>query len=898
LPNVDGGEEAATRMRADRTFVGRRPLLRKIEDGLTRPEPLVIYDVQGTGGVGKTALLDELAVRLLNSTSRTLRVSFADYVPEAERDRGEAQSLSAYRRILETLESQLPGRSSEHFKTLVGKMALGATDKISLDVARDEITEAFTEQVKGGGSAPPVIVLGDDISSLLPGEVATWIIGLLRKMSQVAPVTAVLTRSGAPDERIAYPGRVDVVPLGPLTSEETARLVAKQSGDDAWVGAIERWCGHYPAAVVLASELAADYPDRPEVLEDTATVLPRGGQLVDMLVSSLGGGLQQTAVEVAAVARRFDGKRVRSVLGDLELTAPPDLETWLDRLPFVEALDENSSRIRPFLRLLLGERLRAQAPRRSATVGNRLEELHRLLADARREVVDEYAQDRTYSSWLRYEDPAMQESLLEFLYHAFHLPNERAWFYLAFVYLDGFWWWGEYLESDFCRRVLEAWEQRARPEDRPVLDALWAFQRWHPQAATKDQGSWKSVENAIKTICEKAGLDRDEGKLNGEESHVRALLEVYRGECHAVLHREDRTADELFALAIGLFGRRNEDSWCIPWVNYEQAKLKLARDECVDAERIATEALHRAVENVPEEERDFEIEANLYRVLGDACWKRNERWSAFRYYAKAVLSAYVFNAVPDPPDDYTRTFYREITDHALNRVLSLMPDKEAALRACKAFAAMWEPYWKLTGKPPEARGMEALLDQEREVAVCLFPPEPADSDIDQDGPYAEIARRVYAQLKDRLDEAVAPFGPESLLTRLKLAFRGRPDHGVTLALEVPSGPAEPEDLFEPENDPIWPDHWRSFPPEWRELAEDDMRRDTIRALVGRAIENLPEGWRTVLELRDREGWTYQDVARRHGISRTNQTIILHHARARIRRTLADFFKEEAAHGHG
>ena len=64
--------------------------------------------------------------------------------------------------------------------------------------------------------------------------------------------------------------------------------------------------------------------------------------------------------------------------------------------------------------------------------------------------------------------------------------------------------------------------------------------------------------------------------------------------------------------------------------------------------------------------------------------------------------------------------------------------------------------------------------------------------------------------------------------------------------------------------------------------------------VRMAIDELPEGWRLVLQRRDVDGWSSEAVARRFAIPATEQTVILHHARASIRRSLASYFSEVGA----
>ncbi|MFN7955400.1 MAG: sigma-70 family RNA polymerase sigma factor [bacterium] len=65
-----------------------------------------------------------------------------------------------------------------------------------------------------------------------------------------------------------------------------------------------------------------------------------------------------------------------------------------------------------------------------------------------------------------------------------------------------------------------------------------------------------------------------------------------------------------------------------------------------------------------------------------------------------------------------------------------------------------------------------------------------------------------------------------------------------------------------------------------------MRREAVEALE-RAIDALPENLRTVVTLRDLAGLGADEVCNALGISEINQRVLLHRARARLRRALAE-----------
>jgi len=101
----------------------------------------------------------------------------------------------------------------------------------------------------------------------------------------------------------------------------------------------------------------------------------------------------------------------------------------------------------------------------------------------------------------------------------------------------------------------------------------------------------------------------------------------------------------------------------------------------------------------------------------------------------------------------------------------------------------------------------------------------------------------------------------------------------------------PDRWFERDDDPVWPRHWKTFPRAWRETAGNEEHSAEIRAVIARTIEELPEEWRTVIELRDVEGLTLEEVSRRLHMSDADQTVALHSARATVLEALAPYFQE-------
>jgi RNA polymerase sigma-70 factor (ECF subfamily) len=68
----------------------------------------------------------------------------------------------------------------------------------------------------------------------------------------------------------------------------------------------------------------------------------------------------------------------------------------------------------------------------------------------------------------------------------------------------------------------------------------------------------------------------------------------------------------------------------------------------------------------------------------------------------------------------------------------------------------------------------------------------------------------------------------------------------------------------------------------------------LRERLGTVIDALPSNLKIVLWLRDVEGWSSEEVCNALAIQETNQRVLLHRARSRVRAALEPYL--EAARG--
>jgi RNA polymerase sigma-70 factor (ECF subfamily) len=90
----------------------------------------------------------------------------------------------------------------------------------------------------------------------------------------------------------------------------------------------------------------------------------------------------------------------------------------------------------------------------------------------------------------------------------------------------------------------------------------------------------------------------------------------------------------------------------------------------------------------------------------------------------------------------------------------------------------------------------------------------------------------------------------------------------------------------------YPGGWASPPARWDEHPESRLQSKEALERIRAAIESLPDSYRAVITLRDVEGWSSQEVCNALGLSETNQRVLLHRARSRVRRALERYLEEE------
>jgi RNA polymerase sigma-70 factor (ECF subfamily) len=107
--------------------------------------------------------------------------------------------------------------------------------------------------------------------------------------------------------------------------------------------------------------------------------------------------------------------------------------------------------------------------------------------------------------------------------------------------------------------------------------------------------------------------------------------------------------------------------------------------------------------------------------------------------------------------------------------------------------------------------------------------------------------------------------------------------------EDDDGPAVDPDRFLGA-DERFPGHWATPPASWAGVPEDRLLARETLDLIEQEIEKLPPAQALVITMRDIEGFSADEVRNALDLSETNQRVLLHRARSKVRRALEEYMR--------
>jgi RNA polymerase sigma-70 factor (ECF subfamily) len=87
-------------------------------------------------------------------------------------------------------------------------------------------------------------------------------------------------------------------------------------------------------------------------------------------------------------------------------------------------------------------------------------------------------------------------------------------------------------------------------------------------------------------------------------------------------------------------------------------------------------------------------------------------------------------------------------------------------------------------------------------------------------------------------------------------------------------------------------HWTTAPSRWSDLPESRLVGKETLGVAQAAIDELPETKRLVITMRDIDGFGSEEVRNVLDVSESNQRVLLHRARSKVRRALESYLEGE------
>jgi RNA polymerase sigma-70 factor, ECF subfamily len=106
------------------------------------------------------------------------------------------------------------------------------------------------------------------------------------------------------------------------------------------------------------------------------------------------------------------------------------------------------------------------------------------------------------------------------------------------------------------------------------------------------------------------------------------------------------------------------------------------------------------------------------------------------------------------------------------------------------------------------------------------------------------------------------------------------------AFNTDDEPVIDPDRFLPADHDRWPGHWAIAPAPW---PEDALESAEAARVIRDAVAALPQAQRAVITLRDMIGGTAEETCNALGLTDTNQRVLLHRARTKVRAALESAF---------
>jgi RNA polymerase sigma-70 factor (ECF subfamily) len=172
----------------------------------------------------------------------------------------------------------------------------------------------------------------------------------------------------------------------------------------------------------------------------------------------------------------------------------------------------------------------------------------------------------------------------------------------------------------------------------------------------------------------------------------------------------------------------------------------------------------------------------------------------------------------------------------------------------------------------------------------------ARSYVPSDAVAQEVAQETWLAVLEGLDRFEGRSTLQTWIFRIlinRARTRGARERRTVPFSDYPieEGPTVDPARFQGEGE-RYPGGWSTPPNRWDEVPETRLQSQETLERIRTAIDSLPANYREVITLRDIEGWSSPQVCNALGLSETNQRVLLHRARSRVRRALESYLDDE------
>ena len=89
-----------------------------------------------------------------------------------------------------------------------------------------------------------------------------------------------------------------------------------------------------------------------------------------------------------------------------------------------------------------------------------------------------------------------------------------------------------------------------------------------------------------------------------------------------------------------------------------------------------------------------------------------------------------------------------------------------------------------------------------------------------------------------------------------------------------------------------PHHWSTVPSSWEHIPEERLLGNETLTEIRAALDVLPEAQREVVVMRDVLAFSSQEICNALDISETNQRVLLHRGRSKLRAVLEQYLESD------